>query len=109
MWPEILYKFELIQPWQPVTQEWQAKHAEEELAKELTVGHPLHGRRAVALASGIGDDWLFFLPDGPALLALVHLTYNGPEVDPRWPGMRLFTSIDEWERYAANERQAIYG
>jgi len=107
MWPEILYKFELIDPWEEVTEESEAKHGEEELAKETTPGHPLHGRRVVALARGDGDDCLFFLPGGPAFLAVVHLTYHGPELGPRWPGTFLFTTIEQWERYAARGRTAI--
>ena len=71
---------------------------EDELAREVGRGHPLAGRVAHAIARRRdADDVLFWLPAGPALLALVHLTWQGRrERDPRWPATQFFGSIEEW-------------
>jgi hypothetical protein len=40
---------------------------------------------------------LFHLPDGPALLAVVHLTWTGqPERRPEWPHTELYHSVADF-------------
>jgi len=40
---------------------------------------------------------LFWLPDGPAPLAVVHLTWTGRrERSPEWPFTVLYDSVDDW-------------
>lgn len=78
----------------------------EELARELSPRHPLAGRRAVAIARlGGADDVLFWLPDGPALLAMVHLTWRH-EADPHWPFTKLFDSVEEWRAFEREDRES---
>jgi hypothetical protein len=51
---------------------------------------------AVARATN-KDDVLFWLPDGPAGFAEVHLTWTGKrESRPEWPRTRLFSSFEDW-------------
>jgi hypothetical protein len=71
---------------------------EAELAREVGPGHPLAGRRAVAVGRRLDtDDVLFFLPEGPAPLAVVHLSWTGRcETRPEWPWTELYTSIPDW-------------
>ncbi|MGH7694771.1 MAG: hypothetical protein ACRENH_07310 [Gemmatimonadaceae bacterium] len=69
------------------------------LAKEVGSKHVLHKRPAVTVARRFdNDDVLFYLPAGPALLAVVHLTYSArtPEPDPRFPYTTLYASVREW-------------
>jgi hypothetical protein len=71
---------------------------EGELAREVGPGHVLAGRRAVAVGRRLdNDDVLFHLPDGPALLAVVHLTWTGQrERRPEWPQTELYRSVAEF-------------
>lgn len=91
--PPELQRVEWLAPWR-ATEET----LEDELGREVGTGHPLAGRPAHAVARRSDtDDVLFWLPAGPALLALVHLTWQGRrERDPRWPATELFASVDEW-------------
>lgn len=88
---------------------WVATDAalEHELAREMGPGHPLADRRAVAIARRHDtDDVLFWLPDGPALLAEVHLTWR-KETDARWPWTVLFESIEEWSAHDRDAREDV--
>ena len=87
---------------------WSATDAalDAELAREVGAGHPLAGRRAVAIARRADtDDVLFWLPDGPTLLAMVHLTWRR-ETDPAWPYTALFDSVEEWMAFEREDRDA---
>jgi hypothetical protein len=76
----------------------------DELAREVSPRHPLAGRRALAIARrGTADDVLFWLPDGPALLAMVHLTWRH-ETDPEWPFTQLFDSVEAWMAFEQEDR-----
>lgn len=76
-----------------------------ELARETGARHPLAGRRAVAIARrNDADGVLFRLPDGPALLALVHLTWRR-ETDPRWPFTTSFDSVEAWMAFEREDRE----
>ena len=69
------------------------------MAKEVGSRHVLSGFRVVAIGRRVDtDDILFYLPNGPALLAVVHLTYSTrtPEPDPRFPYTDLYHSVGEW-------------
>ena len=86
---------------------WAATDAplHEELARETSARHPLAGRRAVAIARRADtDDVLFWLPDGPRLLAAVHLTWRR-ETDPEWPFTTLFDSVEAWWAYEQADRE----
>jgi hypothetical protein len=88
-----LSELEWLEPWRPT-----APGLEAELARELSRGHVLAGRRAVAVGRRVdNDDVLFHLPDGPALLAVVHLTWTGQrERKPEWPHTQLYHSVAEF-------------
>ena len=88
-----LREVEWLDPWRPT-----APGLEAELAREVGPGHVLAGRRAVAVARRVdNDDVLFHLPDGPALLAVVHLTWTGRrEQKPQWPYTELYHSVAEF-------------
>jgi hypothetical protein len=70
----------------------------DELRREVGQGHVLYGRVAVAVARATNsDDMLFWLPDGPAAFAEVHLTWTGKrEWRPEWPITSLFSSFEDW-------------
>ena len=82
-----------LPPWQPTDADLGA-----ELTREIGAEHVLAGRPVVALGRRIDcDDVLFWLPSGPAALAVVHLTWTGKrECDPQWPATRLYDSLAEW-------------
>jgi len=72
---------------------------EERLAREVGKKHVLYGRQAIAVGRRYdNDDVLFYLPDGPAMLAVVHLTWSTqtPEPDARLPWTDLYQSVPEW-------------
>jgi hypothetical protein len=71
---------------------------EAELRNELGDGHPLYGRKAIAVARRQdSDDVLFLLLDHPSPLAVVHLTWTGrPERNSNWPQTTFYTSLQDW-------------
>ena len=91
--PIDLRELQWLAPWAPTD-----APLEEELRRELGPGHVLAGRAARAVARrSDDDDVLFLLPDGPAPLAVVHLTWQGSqERDARWPATRLLASVEEF-------------
>ena len=83
------------EPWAPIP----SPQFEERLAKEAGRKHVLYKRRVVAVGRRQdNDDVLFYLPDGPAVLAVVHLTWSTrtPEPDSRFPWTDLYQSVQEW-------------
>ena len=69
------------------------------LAREAGRKHVLYGRRAIAIGRRHDtDDVLYYLPDGPAMLAVVHLTWSSqtPEPDARFPWTDLYQSVQDW-------------
>jgi len=86
----------LQEPWSQVSQF--ANNLEQELKRELSTNHPLHGCNATAVAQRTdSDDVLFQLENSPHKYAVVHLTWSGQtEPDARWPDTRFFKSIQEW-------------
>ena len=94
--PDEIKAIQLRHPWVPVENR---AAISSRLAKEAGPKHVLHSRTAIAVARRMDqDDFLFYLPDGPALLAEVHLTYSPrvPEPDPRFPLTALYGSVQEW-------------
>ena len=91
--PAELKILEWLPPWQPTDADLAV-----ELAREVGRGHPLFGRRAVAVGRRVDcDDVLFWLPDGPAALAVVHLTWTGKrERSAEWPSTHLYISVPDW-------------
>jgi len=82
-------------PWVPVA----PPQSEARVIKECGPRHVLSGRKALAIGRRLDtDDVMFYLPDGPAMLAVVHLTYSTrtPEPDPRFPYTDLYQSVPEW-------------
>jgi hypothetical protein len=71
---------------------------ESELEKEISPAHPLFGRGAISVGrTDDRDDVLFFLPDNPLPLAVVHLTWTGKrEKNPEWPHTTFYSSLDDW-------------
>jgi hypothetical protein len=82
---------QFLDPWQSTE-----PGLESELAREVSTQHPLSGKRAVAVARRHdNDDVLFFLPDGPQPLAVVHLTWRR-EQSSEWPWTVFFSSLQDW-------------
>ncbi len=82
-----------LPPWSPCKPGLEA-----ELAREVGPRHPLAGCEAVSVARRTDtDDVLFHLPNGPAPLAVVHLTMAGRrEKSPDWPATEFYATVDEW-------------
>ena len=60
-------------PWVPAA----SPQFEARLAKEVGPGHVLSGRPVIAIGRRLDtDDVMFYLPNGPTMLAVVHLTYS---------------------------------
>lgn len=86
-------------PWREPWASIPSPQFEGRLAKEAGRKHVLYGRRAVAIGRRYDtDDVLYYLPDGPAMLAVVHLTWSRqtPEPDARFPWTDLYQSVQEW-------------
>ena len=83
-----------LEPWRSET----SQGFVEELRKEVCGKHPLFGRRAITVGKRDDcDDVLFFLPDGPDPLAMVHLTWRmRTETNRFWPRTSFFSSLDDW-------------
>jgi hypothetical protein len=85
-------------PWHPE----ESQGSSQQLALEVGPGHVLYGRKAIAVAFSLAqDDVLFFLPDGPTPLAVVHLTYSpvapsSPRYTPGLPATALYSSLQDW-------------
>ena len=91
--PPDLRGIEWLSPWEATE-----PGLETELEREVGRGHTLSGVRAVAVGRRVdNDDVLFWLPQGPAQLAVVHLTWTGRrERSPQWPATTLYASVAEW-------------
>jgi hypothetical protein len=93
--PQEIFDVPWRAPWTPVI----IAGPSAELTREAGPKHPLHHRPAVAIGRRLDDDdVLFYLPAGPAPLAVVHLTYSARllEPDPRFPHTTLYESVQEW-------------
>jgi len=91
--PDDIRRVEWLPPWKATDEALDV-----ELRREVGRGHPLEGRRAVAIARRMDQDGvLFWLPDRPGLVASVHLTWRGVrERDPRFPWTRIYDSVADW-------------
>ena len=102
--PEQLRNLAWLLPWEPTNADLAA-----ELSREVGSAHVLAGRPAVAVARRVDqDDVLFWLPEGPAMLATVHLTYAGRERSANWPSAQLYSSADEWIEFRMRVDHAEY-
>jgi hypothetical protein len=92
-----LLSIELLEPWEAVDATTAAALGEQ-LRREVTRGHPLHGRDTVAVARRIdNDNVLFTLPDGPERFAVVHLTYAGASwLHREYPSTAFYSTLGEW-------------
>jgi hypothetical protein len=88
-----LTNLQWLEPWGPTS-----SGLETELEKEVSPGHPLFGRKAISFGRRDDrDDVLFFLPDNPLPLAVVHLTWTGRrEENPEWPQTSFYSSLEDW-------------
>ena len=88
-----LANLQWLEPWHLTSSGLEA-----ELEKEAGPAHPLFGRRAISIGRRDDcDDVLFFLPDGPYPLAVVHLTWTRRrEQSPEWPHTTFYSSWDDW-------------
>ena len=83
------------EPWHPIPPASFGGRLEDEAGPK----HVLYRRKAIAIGRRYdNDDVLYYLPDGPGTLAVVHLTYSRqtPEPNPQLPWTDLFTSVQEW-------------
>ena len=84
-----------LDPWYAISSE-SSLHAEIELRREIIREHPLYGVKVKAVARREDcDDYLFFLPDNPFPLAVVHLTYQR-ETTPNFPHTTFYSSLSDW-------------
>jgi hypothetical protein len=86
-------------PWHPVAHDASlVVGLEQELRRELGVGHPLHCLPARALGRRPDcDDVLFALEDGTGRVAAVHLTFtHSPPERPPWPLTTIYASFEAW-------------
>ena len=85
---------EWLAPWKAVAD---GAALDAELRAEIVKGHPLHGLQAMAVARRIDCDDVLFCVDHPSYsVAVVRLTWQKPETDPRWPHAQLFADWDDW-------------
>ena len=88
-----LTNLQWLEPWHSTS-----AGLESELEKEISPAHPLFGRKVISVGRrGDRDDVLFFLPDNPFPLAVVHLTWTGKkETNPEWPHTTFYPSLNDW-------------
>lgn len=97
---------ELPRGWRSAGPEHQA-----ELQSELSIGHPLHGSGAEAIAACEGCDDVLVRAGG-AGWSRVHLTWSAKaERDSRWPVVRHLAktwaaAVEDAERHANDEHGA---
>ena len=65
---------------------------ERELEREISPGHPLHGKATTAAAARIDCDDVLFVVEGGGL-AIVHLTWSR-ETSSRWPHTVMVSDIE---------------
>jgi hypothetical protein len=95
-----------LAPWQPV----RASTLAAELQKEVSTGHPLYQRDAVAVGQRCDcDDVLFFLPKNPLPYAVVHLTWSGKAEPEGWPATTLYASVADWITRGMQPDHQTYG
>jgi hypothetical protein len=101
-----LANVEWLEPWTS----FRSEGFQEELRNEVNSKHPLSGRQAITVGRRIDcDDVLFFLPDNPDPLAVVHLTWRmKTESDSRWPSTSFFRSLDDWIENCMNPDHRDY-
>jgi hypothetical protein len=83
------------EPWHPI----ESPQFEERLAKEVGCKHVLYKRKVISVGRRYDmDDVLFYLPDGPGVLAAVGLTWSSrtPEPKPELPWTDLYSSVQEF-------------
>ena len=105
--PDDFTNLQWLEPWRPT-----AAGLEAELEKEVGPAHPLFGRQAISVGRRDDrDDVLFFLPDNPYPLAVVHLTWAAiRENSPEWPHTTFYSSLDEWaERCMKQDHLEVEG
>jgi hypothetical protein len=95
MYPEIPPDLKWVEPWEPL--DGTGDGFVKELEREMPPQHVLYGVPVVAVACRIDcDDVLFASADPSKPLALVHLTWHGPETDPIWPNTYILRSWQEF-------------
>jgi hypothetical protein len=90
---------EWLAPWHSVADNpTQVAGMERELARELSVGHPLYGLPVRTLGRRQDcDDVLFAVDDGTGRVAVVHLTWTqSPPENLPWPQTVVYSSFDAW-------------
>lgn len=66
-----------------------------ELAKELSVGHVLHGSAFSIVARSNANDDILIKVDDDGTWALVHLTWRGSRERPPWPQAVVFSAVED--------------
>ena len=86
-----------LEPWSSTagTEDSYLRTFAEQLARETSRGHELHGVRVRLIGRGNGDDALFEFQDGTGRVAEVHLVWQGRQKPP-WPASAIFESLDAW-------------
>ena len=67
----------------------------DQLAREVSWGHPLYKLPVELIARGNGDDCLYKILDGSERVAFVHLVWQGRQRPPS-PGTDIYASLNEW-------------
>ena len=93
----VTYRMEIdwLKPWWSTASQDDEFHRtfNDQLALELSSGHPLFGIDAHVVARRSGcDDALFELLDGTGRYAVVHLTW-GSQQTPPWPSTQIYSSV----------------
>src|SRR5689334_17305269 len=72
-------KMEWLEPWSSTEGEEAAylRTFADQLARETSRGHELHGKKVRLIGRGNGDDALFEILDGTGRVAEVHLVWQG--------------------------------
>jgi hypothetical protein len=81
---------ELLEPWY-----WTKQNLTDQLEREISKTHVLHGRATKTLARRQDNDDVLFLVDNEKF-AIVHLTWASQrQTDNRWPATQLFDNWDD--------------
>ncbi len=89
-------EIEWLPPWSPF-QTSERGQFEDELRRELLLGHDLLGVPIIALGGCEGSAQVaFVLDDGTGRVAVVDLTWDGRGTDPKWPAFTLYKGVPDW-------------
>lgn len=85
-----------LEPWEEIDNN--NTYFDEQLIRELSQGHLLYGLKCKAIGRrGDCDDVVYEVSDVNIKYAIVHLTYSNYRTDNRYPRVKIFDSLKDFQ------------